>query len=266
MYTEYMDFYVYLHKRATDGKVFYVGKGTRYRATAKHGRSEFWKNIVAKHGLVVEYAQRGMQEWWAFELEQELISMYGRENLCNLTDGGEGASGCVASDGTKLKLAAMRWTPEWRKNLSEKAKARFSDQEYRKRHSDRQKIRMKQPDVREKLRAAASAQFSSEEARRAASEISIRQFSNPAAREIARQRALERFNTPEKRAKHAQAKAVLCVETGVTFGACTLASEWLVATIGHGDNSQISKVCRGKLKSAYGYTWRYVTQPMEVLA
>jgi hypothetical protein len=160
----------------------------------------------------------------------------------------------------------MRWTPEWRKNLSEKAKARFSDQEYRKQHSDRQKIRMKQPNVIEKLRAAAIAQFSSKEARQAAKEISIKQFSNPTAREIARQRAIERFNTPEKRARHPQAKAVLCVETGVVFGTCTLASEWLVATIGRGDNSQISKVCRGKTKSAYGYVWRYVTQSKEVAA
>jgi hypothetical protein len=79
------DFYVYVHRRATDGTVFYVGKGTGNRAYANQGRSRYWRNIVSKHGYTVQIVQTGMQEWWAFEIERELISSYGRENLCNLT-------------------------------------------------------------------------------------------------------------------------------------------------------------------------------------
>lgn len=84
------DFYVYLHRRATDGRVFYVGKGAGRRAWRKKGRSIFWGRIAKKYGVVVEIAQDGLQEWAAFELECGLIAYYGKEQLCNLTDGGEG--------------------------------------------------------------------------------------------------------------------------------------------------------------------------------
>ena len=84
------DFYVYLHRRATDGRVFYVGKGAGRRAWRQKGRSVFWGRIAKKYGFVVEIVQDGLQEWAAFELECNLIGYYGKEQLCNLTDGGEG--------------------------------------------------------------------------------------------------------------------------------------------------------------------------------
>lgn len=56
------DFYVYLHRRATDGRVFYVGKGVSTRAWRKDKRNQHWKNIVKKHGYIVEIVQDGMQE------------------------------------------------------------------------------------------------------------------------------------------------------------------------------------------------------------
>jgi hypothetical protein len=98
-------FYVYLHRRAIDGRVFYVGKGAGRRAWATNGRSRYWRNIATRHGFTVEIAQAGMQEWWAFELECALIALYGRDTLCNLTDGGEGASGFVRSAESSLKAA-----------------------------------------------------------------------------------------------------------------------------------------------------------------
>ncbi len=97
------DFYVYLHRRATDGRVFYVGKGTRKRAFSKFGRSEYWHRIVKKHGFFVEIAQDKMQQWWALELEMQLIAFYGKKNLCNMTDGGDGATGYKKSAETRKK-------------------------------------------------------------------------------------------------------------------------------------------------------------------
>lgn len=41
------DFYVYLHSRATDGKVFYVGKGSEYRYKSKQ-RNNYWRRTVNK--------------------------------------------------------------------------------------------------------------------------------------------------------------------------------------------------------------------------
>ena len=261
-----MNFFVYLHRRASNGRVFYVGKGCRYRHKSKWNRSKHWQNIVNKHGYTVEIVQTGMQEWWAFELECELILKYRNHGLCNRTNGGEGASGCIVSEETKNKLLKQRSTYEWRNNLSVKAKERFSDPKYKKAHLDRQLLVMNRPDVKEKLRLKALAQFSKPEAVEANRQNTIKYFSNPEARKHASKKALERFNTPDKRANHAQAKSVMCIETGVVFGTCTLAAEWLRSTLGCGDNSQISKVCRGVIKTAYGYTWRYITPAKEVVA
>ena len=45
-----------------------------------------------------------MPEPCAFSFEMALISAIGKENLCNLTDGGEGARGNVQTNEQKLKL------------------------------------------------------------------------------------------------------------------------------------------------------------------
>ena len=76
-----MDYYVYLHRKATTGEVFYVGKGCKNRAWSSGGRSRLWKYIVNKHGYTVEIYQDCIQEWYAFELEVDLILKYGRIDL-----------------------------------------------------------------------------------------------------------------------------------------------------------------------------------------
>lgn len=93
-----MDFYVYLHRKKTTGEVFYVGKGKENRAWEKSGRNKYWKHIASKHGYTVEIYQNNLQEWYALELEQELILRFGRlvdntGSLCNITCGGESGSG-----------------------------------------------------------------------------------------------------------------------------------------------------------------------------
>ena len=67
------NFYVYLHRRKTDGKVFYVGKGHDKRAWTTDGRNQYWFNIVKKHGFYIEILLNNIQAWYAFELEKETI-------------------------------------------------------------------------------------------------------------------------------------------------------------------------------------------------
>jgi hypothetical protein len=98
------DFYVYVHRKATSKAVFYVGKGCGIRAWSLR-RGAKWQNIVKKHGLIVEIVESGLQEWAAFEVEKSLIAYYGRESLCNMTDGGEGMAGFQYSDDFKAKVA-----------------------------------------------------------------------------------------------------------------------------------------------------------------
>ena len=122
-----MDFYVYIHRKQSNGEVFYVGKGKDKRAWLKSGRTEFWHRVVNKHGLVVEIVLSGLQEWYAFELETDLITLYGRKDtgegcLINMADGGEGASGTTRSAETRTKMSKAKkgvvFSDEHRKNLS----------------------------------------------------------------------------------------------------------------------------------------------------
>ena len=62
------NFYVYCHRKKTDGKCFYVGKGIGYRYKNHHNRNNYWKNIVNKHGFTWEILIDNISEEKAFEL------------------------------------------------------------------------------------------------------------------------------------------------------------------------------------------------------
>lgn len=80
------DFYVYVHK-TTDGKVFYVGKGTGKRAWSR-GRHALWENYVHERlggQYDVEIVVRDLTEREAEELEAEMIRER-RDELVNWID------------------------------------------------------------------------------------------------------------------------------------------------------------------------------------
>jgi len=98
-------FYVYVHRRASDNKPFYVGKGHGRRANTKSKRNLHWLNTYKKHGLIVEILYKGLTEKEAFDLEKDTIlemRYHYEDYLCNLTDGGEGTSG-FKHTGTSLE-------------------------------------------------------------------------------------------------------------------------------------------------------------------
>ena len=91
---------VYIHRKATNREVFYVGMGNPKRPyhKAKLERSEFWHRIVEKHGYSVEVIRTGLTKRQAFDIEMDLIELIGRRDkglgtLVNLSDGGDGANG-----------------------------------------------------------------------------------------------------------------------------------------------------------------------------
>jgi SPP1 gp7 family putative phage head morphogenesis protein len=69
-------YYVYLHKRKSDGSIFYVGKGSGPRAKVKSGRSKHWFNTVEKHGYIIDFAFEGLTAEDAKKKERELIKEY----------------------------------------------------------------------------------------------------------------------------------------------------------------------------------------------
>lgn len=114
-------FYTYIWKDA-NGTPFYVGKGKgkRYLAANAQQRSKDFMLVYAGGGCVSEIVDEFIHESEAFAHEMELIQRYGRRDfggtLVNLTDGGEGASGWVPSEETKLKIglgnSGKTFTPE----------------------------------------------------------------------------------------------------------------------------------------------------------
>jgi len=100
-----MDFYVYIHRKP-NGDIFYVGKGTKKRAWSKHSRNSYWTNVYNKYkSFDVEIIADNLQEWYAFELESELIMKYREQYaLCNIVDYGGGNGGYVFNEQDLQKM------------------------------------------------------------------------------------------------------------------------------------------------------------------
>ena len=99
-------FYVYAFLRE-DGTPYYIGKGTGDRAWIKSGRQVSPPTDSSRISILTET----LTETEAFSEEIRLIQFYGRKDLGtgilrNLTDGGEGASGCIPSAETIAKRSA----------------------------------------------------------------------------------------------------------------------------------------------------------------
>jgi hypothetical protein len=98
-------YYTYGHYKADSKQLFYIGKGKDRRAHEKDSRSDYWRNIVNKHGYSIEIFAEWESEEDAFIHEKFLIECFrDLTDLCNLTEGGEGCSGYIWSDEQKAKL------------------------------------------------------------------------------------------------------------------------------------------------------------------
>lgn len=99
------DFYVYIHRRETDGSVFYVGKGRDRRAWDMTNRNGDWKQEARAHGCSVFIIRDGMSEACALTLEGIGISIIGLSNLANQRKSHRGAnSGWSHSEDAKKKI------------------------------------------------------------------------------------------------------------------------------------------------------------------
>lgn len=115
-------FYVYVHRRKTDDKIFYVGKGTGTRIHSNSSRNAHWHNVNNKHGRYSEVIKSGMTCSEACLLEKDIIAKIGIENLCNKSTGGESG------------FSGYKHTEEFKRKISEfmriEAKKRYSDKSY----------------------------------------------------------------------------------------------------------------------------------------
>lgn len=254
-------YYVYVHRRASDGRIFYVGKGSGRRAFVKFGRCAHWQNVVRKHGYSVEIVKDGMSEVCASSLEKVLIHVIGLQNLCNISPGGDGTRGVGFSGETLEKMRL--------------AKLGVKQSETHAKKSRTAKIGKRQPitavDKTRKARSIALISsdgevFSSaaEAARVMSSRLGVKcsQANISMCANGIRSNAYgltwskDTSKTPQfSPTKHPE-KYISCLTTGKTFQSVQAAKAWVSSWRGYATNQGISKAARAG-STAYGLKWGY---------
>lgn len=120
---------VYRHIRLDTNEVFYIGiSSDNKRPYSSRSRNRFWKNVVSKTDYIVEIIACNLTQEESYELEEFLISEYGRRDLgtgclVNLTNGGE--SSCVGEDNAMYGLTGENH-PAFGYRHTEEAKLKIS--------------------------------------------------------------------------------------------------------------------------------------------
>ncbi|TXH10235.1 MAG: hypothetical protein E6R03_15705 [Hyphomicrobiaceae bacterium] len=278
-------FYVYVHRRVSDGRVFYVGKGKGYRHSTTAGRNKYWHRVAKKHGWFWEKPYENLTEACAHSIEKMLIYAL-RPQLTNVTDGGEGVSGLRHTEETKRKMVANRgsFTPWLKgKKMPEAMRAKLrlaklgthqSPEHAQKSRTN--KIGKRQPrDAVERTRRARSKKIINSDgeifpsATDAARQLSARLGKYVSQGNISLSAQFNRNNAygltwsydtskiPEFRPTLYRDKTVLCVEQGEVFGSAQAATEWVREWRGSANNQCITQAARSG-GTAYGYHWRYI--------
>ena len=151
---------VYQHTRNDNGNVFYVGVGySKKRAYTKSKRNIYWQRVVDKYGYSVNITHENICREEACKIEQYLISFWrealGKENITNLTDGGDGMSGHKPSLETRELLRQKKLghivTDETRKKIrekkigfkvSEETKEKIRKAGYKRKHTEEVKLKI----------------------------------------------------------------------------------------------------------------------------
>jgi len=135
------DYYTYAYLRK-DGTPYYIGKGRGYRYRYKH------KQLVRQPPLErIIFLKKNLTEEEAHRHEVYMIFVLGRKDLGtgilrNLTDGGEGTSGWVA-------------TPEFREKRRQIRLGQTHSEETKRKIAEAHKGRQVSEETREKLRKKA---------------------------------------------------------------------------------------------------------------
>ena len=142
-----MYYYTYAYLRE-DKTPYYIGKGKGNRLYKKDSR------VFAppKDKSRIIFLKQNLTEEEAFKHEIYMIFLYGRKDLgtgilYNMTNGGEGSSGCIPSEETRRKLSDAQkgeknhnygkiFSEEHRRKLSEASKGRTHSEETKRKQSE----------------------------------------------------------------------------------------------------------------------------------
>ena len=139
-----MQYYTYAYLRE-DRTHYYIGKGKGYRIYSKQ---KYIKPPKDKSRII--YLKQNLTEEEAFRHEIYMIDVFGRidlgtDILHNKTNGGEGVSGLIHSEETKIKMGEARKGEKnhnYGKTASEETRRKFSEAHKGRTHSEETKIKM----------------------------------------------------------------------------------------------------------------------------
>ena len=247
-------FFTYVHMKP-DLTPFYVGKGTWKRAhtCSVAGRNEWHTRIVRKYGrknIVIETIECA-SEAEAFFRERMVIASLRNAGyeLCNMTEGGEGASGAVRSQETRekhrLASTGRRHSNETKKKLAEISRGKTLSPEARAKVSAASKGRIKSPETLEKMRVAMTGRRLTDEVK---AKLSAAATGRKASSETKQKMSASRTGRKQKPMTDATRKKISDALTGRKLSTETL--EKLRATYTPERREQISQSLTGKKQSA----------------
>ena len=241
--------YTYLHFRADTAAVFYVGKGSGRRAWSRKGRSNYWNNIVKKHGRTVSICAVWDSEERAFEHEVEIISSLrlAGAKLVNLTTGGEGVRGYKKTPSQLLARSLLMrqfFQTERGRKVAESSSRRVRA------HME------KNPGRLEAMRAAVVSHFSNPENRSVVSRRMLDYYADAINRERLAIRMRAMASDPARQAAHSRSKGgrpLRHVESGLVYQTQGQAARALGLR-----QSSISQVLSGRNSTASSHTFSYL--------
>jgi hypothetical protein len=157
-----MDYYVYEYLRE-DGTPYYIGKGRDNRAFTKQGHT-----VPVPPKDRIRFIKENLTDKEAKDLEIKLIAKYGRKDLGtgilrNMTNGGEGSSGRVATNQMIQKLKEARkkqvTTEETREKMRKAHTGRVHSEETKKKMASSAKGRVQSSETIAKIREARANQI-----------------------------------------------------------------------------------------------------------
>ncbi|MCR4330810.1 MAG: NUMOD3 domain-containing DNA-binding protein [Patescibacteria group bacterium] len=212
---ELRKYYVYVLKRPDkldeygEPLIFYVGKGAGNRSNVHTRDSEVRNNRTYKSRMIkmlfankqhpiIEIVFDKLTEPEAFEKEIELIAKYGRKDnntgiLCNLTDGGEGSSGCSRPRSAETR----RKYSEAMKGHKVSEETRQKIREARKKQAPTMLGKHLSEDTKEKIRQANLGKKQSDETKKKMSIAHKGRRTSEETKEKLRQINIGRKHTPE---------------------------------------------------------------------
>lgn len=222
----------------TDG-IYYKGSKLFYNAICKYG----WNNI--KHEILFT----GLSESEAKQKEIELISHYKAFNISyNLTNGGDGSLGLFPNEETRRKIG-------------EKSKERKPSLETKQKISNSLKGIKKPEGFGEKISNALKGRKQSTEHREKNRLARLNQKRNPEAIEKARLKLIGRKHSEEhvEKCKRIISIPIIQYDLNGNFICFWESARAVFFELGY-PNTHIIKCCKGKLKSAFGYKWKYLSE------